>query len=128
MQPIDPRQDARPTSVDMTAPTTGHLIASGKVAGTAVYAIGGDHIGSIVDVMLDKATGRVAYAVLTFGGFLGIGSKQFPLPWEMLSYDTTRGGYVVKIDKARLERAPVADEGWSARRSSVDDYWATPQA
>ncbi len=128
MQSIDPRQDARPTSADMTAPTTGHLIASGKVAGTAVYSIGGDHIGSIVDVMLDKATGRVAYAVLTFGGFLGIGSKQFPLPWAMLSYDTSRGGYVAKIDKTQLERAPVADEGWSARRGSVDDYWTKPSA
>ena len=126
MTAINPRHDARPTTKDMTAPTTGHLIAGGKVAGTDVYSLQGDHIGSIEDVMLDKSTGRVAYAVLSFGGFLGLGSKHYPLPWEMLRYDTQLGGYVVKLDKVRLENAPVAEEGWSKNRRRVDDYWAQP--
>jgi hypothetical protein len=78
--------------------------------------------------MLDKGTGRVAYAVLSFGGFLGIGSKHFPLPWEMLRYDTRLGGYVVKLDRARLDRAPTIEEGWTDRSRAVDDYWATPVA
>ena len=126
MTTIDPRRDARPTTKDLTAPTTGHLIAGGKVSGTDVYSLDAEHIGSIEDVMLDKQTGRVSYAVLSFGGFLGLGSKHYPLPWEMLRYDTSLGGYVVKLDKARLERAPVIEEGWAERRRMVDDYWATP--
>ena len=126
MTAINPRHDARPTTKDMTAPTTGHLIAGGKVAGTDVYSLDGEHIGSIEDVMLDKPTGRVAYAVLSFGGFLGLGSKHYPLPWEMLRYDSNLGGYVVKLDKIRLEDAPVAEEGWPNRRRLVDEYWTTP--
>ena len=128
MTVIDPRRDARPTTKDMTAPTTGHLIAGGKVAGTEVYALDGGHIGRIEDVMLDKPTGRVAYAVLSFGGFMGLGSKHYPLPWDMLRYDTNLGGYVVKLNKARLERAPVAEAGWQDRRGTIDDYWAMPVA
>ena len=126
MNTIDPRNDAQPTTKDLTAPTTGHLIAGAKVAGTDVYSLDAQHIGSIEDVMLDKATGRVAYAVLSFGGFLGLGTMHYPLPWEMLRYDTTLGGYVVKIDKAKLEGAPVVEEGWVDRRRMVDDYWAVP--
>jgi hypothetical protein len=128
MSGINPRTDAQPTTRDLTQPTTGHLIAGGKVQGTWVYSMEGEHIGSIEDVMLDKATGKVAYAVLSFGGFLGIGSKHYPLPWEMLRYDTRLGGYVVKLDKARLENAPVIEEGWHDRRRAVDDYWAMPMA
>lgn len=124
MNTLNPHTDARPTTRDMTAPTTGHLIAGGKVAGTSVYSLESEHIGSIEDVMLDKGTGKVAYAVLSFGGFLGIGSKHYPLPWDMLRYDTRLGGYVVKLDKARLENAPVVEDGWDERRKVVDDYWA----
>lgn len=126
MNTVNPPRDAHPTAKDMTAPTTGHLIAGGKVSGTDVYSLEGQHIGSIEDVMLDKTSGRVAYAVLSFGGFLGLGTKHFPLPWEMLRYDTTLGGYVVKMDKARLEGAPVVEDGWADRHRMVDEYWAVP--
>lgn len=127
MQSMDPRRDAQPTTADLTAPTTGHLIAGGKVAGTNVYDLAGEHIGSIEDVMLDKATGKVAYAVLSFGGFFGIGSKHYPLPWEMLRYDTRMGGYVVKLDRDRLDSAPVVDADWREDyRRRVDDYWRIP--
>lgn len=126
MSQINPRQNAQPTTKDLTAPTTGHLIAGGKVKGTDVYSLEAEHIGGIEDVMLDKSTGRVAYAVLSFGGFLGMGSRHYPLPWEMLRYDTSLGGYVVKLDKARLENAPTVEEGWAERRRAVDEYWAVP--
>lgn len=128
MTQVDPRNNAQPTTKDLTAPTTGHLIAGGKVSGTEVYSLEDEHIGRIEDVMLDKPTGRVVYAVLSFGGFMGLGSKHYPLPWDMLRYDTRLGGYVVKLNKARLDRAPVAEEGWQDRRSSIDDYWAMPAA
>ncbi len=128
MTQVDPRNNAQPTTKDLTAPTTGHLIAGGKVSGTEVYSLEDEHIGRIEDVMLDKPTGRVVYAVLSFGGFMGLGSKHYPLPWDMLRYNTKLGGYVVKLNKARLDRAPVAEEGWQNRRSSIDDYWAMPAA
>lgn len=128
MTQVDPRNNAQPTTKDLTAPTTGHLIAGGKVSGTEVYSLEDEHIGRIEDVMLDKPTGRVVYAVLSFGGFMGLGSKHYPLPWDMLRYNTKLGGYVVKLNKARLDRAPVAEEGWQDRRSSIDDYWAMPTA
>ena len=79
------------------------LIASDKVEGTAVYGPDGDKIGSIENVMIDKLGGRVAYAVLTFGGFLGMGNDYYPLPWATLKYDENLGGYRVNITRDQLE-------------------------
>jgi len=88
---------------------TSNLISSEKVAGTPVYNTGGEELGSIHDVMLDKKSGNVAYAVMSFGGFLGMGNKYHPLPWSLLKYDTGKGGYVVNLDKQQLEGAPSYD-------------------
>jgi len=113
--------------------TSGRLIAGNQVAGTAVYNPQGERLGSIDDVMIDKISGRIAYAVLSFGGFLGIGDTHYPLPWAPLRYDTNLGGYVVNLDKRTLEGAPsyhtgepVAweDEAWG--RSVYDYYKAKP--
>ncbi len=72
---------------------TGSLIGSDKVEGTAVYGADDTKIGSIERVMIDKMSGKVSYAVLSFGGFLGIGDDHYPLPWQSLKYDTNLGGY-----------------------------------
>jgi hypothetical protein len=80
-----------------------NLIASDKVQGTNVYNTTGDNLGSIHDLMIDKTSGKVAYAIMSFGGFLGIGNQYHPLPWSVLKYDTNLGGYVVNLDKPRLE-------------------------
>ena len=85
--------------------TTG-LIGSDKVEGTAVYDAKGEHIGSIERVMIEKVSGQVAYAVLQFGGFLGIGSDSYPLPWDSLKYDTSLGGYRTTITEEQLQGAP----------------------
>ena len=82
------------------------LISSQRGEGTTVYSTAGDKLGSIDEVMIDKHTGHVAYAVLEFGGFLGMGTDRYPLPWDMLKYDTSRDGYVVPLDKTKLEGAP----------------------
>ena len=82
------------------------VISSDKVEGTSVYNEAGDKLGSIDDLMIDKRSGQVRYAVLEFGGFLGMGTDRYPLPWNALKYDTSREGYVVPLDKARLEGAP----------------------
>ena len=81
-------------------------IGRDDVEGTTVYNEAGDKLGSIDDLMIDKRSGQVRYAVLEFGGFLGMGSDRYPLPWDALTYDTDKGGYVVPLDKARLKNAP----------------------
>ena len=79
--------------MSLEADETGNLIGSDKVEGTAVYGADNNKIGSIERVMIDKKSGRVSYAVLSFGGFLGIGDDHYPLPWQSLKYDTSLGGY-----------------------------------
>ena len=108
---------------------TDRLIASNKVEGTAVYNRQGERLGEVYNFMVDKRSGQVAYAVLSFGGFLGMGQSYHPLPWKVLTYDTGKGGYVVDLDKTRLQNAPsyTASEtpNWSdptyGRR--IDDYY-----
>ena len=93
---------------DMSIATdeTDRLIASNKVEGTAVYNRDGERIGTIYNFMVDKLSGEVEYAVLQFGGLLGLGSDYYPLPWQLLRYDTERGGYIVELAKEVLEGAP----------------------
>ena len=105
--------------VKSTSDTSGKLIAASKVSGTTVYDVAGEKVGSIHDVMINKATGRTEYAIMSFGGFLGIGDSYHPLPWASLSYDQARGGYVVNIDRSRLEGAP-------AYSGTDKDMWADP--
>ncbi len=91
---------------DIATDETQRLIASNKVEGTAVYNREGEKLGSIYNFMVDKQSGKVEYAVLQFGGFLGLGSDYYPLPWDVLTYDVSQGGYSVGLDKAVLEKAP----------------------
>src|SRR5712672_3064264 len=108
---------------------TGSLIGSDKVEGTAVYGAGDTKIGSIERVMIDKMTGKVSYAVLSFGGFLGIGDDHYPLPWQSLKYDTNLGGYRTGITEKQLKGAPKYgnDNAWNwsdpATTRSVNDYY-----
>jgi len=109
------------------------LIAADKVEGTAVYNGKDEKLGTIERVMLDKISGRVAYAVMSFGGFLGIGDRHHPLPWAVLRYDSDKGGYVVNLDREMLERAPTigtrdSDFDWDdlAWNRRVHDYYKTP--
>ena len=91
-----------------TSDTISEVISSDKVEGTTVYNNAGEKLGSIDDLMIDKYSGQVRYAVLEFGGFLGMGSDRYPIPWKMLKYATDRGGYVVPLDKARARQgAPL---------------------
>jgi sporulation protein YlmC with PRC-barrel domain len=90
----------------LSTTTTGDVISSDKVEGTSVYNNTGDKLGSIDDLMIDKRTGQVRYAVMKFGGFLGIDTDRYPIPWNILKYDTEKDGYVVPLDKSKLEKAP----------------------
>jgi sporulation protein YlmC with PRC-barrel domain len=99
--------------------TGGRLIAASKVEGTNVYDRAGTKVGSVYDVMIDKQSGNTEYAIMSFGGFLGIGDSYHPLPWRSLTYDEQQGGYVVDIDRSRLEAAP-------SYRSSEASRWDDP--
>ena len=111
--------------------TRGRLIPASKVNGTTVYNTAREKLGSIYDVMIDKPSGKVEYAVLSFGGFLGIGDTYHPLPWHKLTYDEQQGGYVVDIDRARLESAPAYNTSdttvWDdpSYGRQVSDYYDT---
>lgn len=99
---------------------TQRLIASDKVEGTTVYNPQGEKLGTVANVMIDKRSGKSEYAVLQFGGLFGLGSDHYPLPWDMLNYDTDKGGYVVDIPKEQLTGAPRYGTG--DRPEYTDDY------
>ena len=108
---------------------TDRLIASDKVEGTAVYDRNGNRLGSVYNVMIDKYSGQVAYAVMSFGGFLGIGHEHYPMPWSLLKYNTNLGGYEVNISDQQLTGAPkyANDNEWDwedrKRAQQVYDYY-----
>jgi sporulation protein YlmC with PRC-barrel domain len=109
----------------------GNLIGSDKVEGTDVYGANSEKIGSVERVMIDKKSGQVSYAVLAFGGFLGMGEDHYPLPWKALTYDTNLGGYKTSVSEEQLKGAPKYGSGndwnWSdtTRTSSIDQYYGT---
>jgi sporulation protein YlmC with PRC-barrel domain len=92
---------------DNSVDETRDLISAGKVKGTKIYNSDGDDLGSVYDLMIDKRGGRVAYALVSFGGFLGIGEKYHPLPWHVLTYDEDKGGYNIGLTEDQLRNAPA---------------------
>lgn len=106
------------------------LIGANKVNGTNIYNPEGDHLGAVDEIMIDKLSGKVAYAVATFGGFFGLGQSRYALPWSVLKYDTGRGGYIVDIDADKLKKAPryedeaeLSDRQWGTQ---LHDYYGIP--
>lgn len=99
-------QEEQPMAEAVNTDETSELIASNKVEGTSVFDVEGERLGSIMNFMVDKRSGTAEYAVMQFGGFLGIGADYYPIPWSMLTYSTDHGGYVVDLDKDMLEDAP----------------------
>ena len=81
------------------------LISSEDVQGTNVYGIGDESIGEIDHLLIEKISGRVAYAVMSFGGFLGVAHSHYPIPWSALKYDTALEGYRTGITEAQLKEA-----------------------
>ena len=110
---------------------SGHTdaIAASRVIGTEVYNAAGDHIGTIEDVMLEKTSNGIMFAVIGFGGFLGIGEKYHAIPWSVLDYEPSLGGYVVPFTEEQLKAAPAhtideltGADGEAARNASFA-YW-----
>ena len=118
-----------PTSL-ATPSASEPLIASDKVEGTAVFDAESRRIGEIRNFMVNKLTGKVAFVVMSFGGFLGIGESHYPLPWEALVYSEELGGYVVSVDRDRLDAAPSYDQAQDpfvdpAYGGQVKEFWVT---
>jgi sporulation protein YlmC with PRC-barrel domain len=116
---------------------SGHTdaIRASRVIGTTVYNTAGENIGEIEDVILEKTANGVMFAVIGFGGFLGIGEKYHAVPWSLLDYNVDQGGYVVPFTIEQLKAAPAysideltVDDGLAARNASftywnVEPYW-----
>jgi hypothetical protein len=83
------------------------LISSRRVEGTPVYNRDDEKLGTVHSVMIEKRSGKVAYAVMSFGGLLGFAERVHPIPWDMLTYDVDRDGYVVDLDRETLRHAPT---------------------
>jgi hypothetical protein len=110
--------------------TSSNIIAADKVEGTTVYNRAGEKLGTVDHVMIDKQRGNVCYAIMSFGGFLGMGESYHPLPWAKLTYDRNLGGFVVDLDRAQLEGAPYYKEDsfdWTPDYGrKVDKYYNVP--
>jgi PRC-barrel domain len=92
------------------------LISSEDVEGTNVYDVNGEKIGEIDHLMIAKFSGRVTYAVMSFGGFLGLGHSHYPLPWDTLKYNPKLAGYETNVTESQLRDAPAfSDDSWSDR-------------
>jgi len=108
------------------------LIESDRVEGTTVYDPRGNNIGSIKRLMIEKLSGKVAYAVMSFGGFLGLGKEEYTIPWNKLEYDPSLGGYRTDITEAQVRGSPTFyrddDYQWSEREREreLHDYWRAP--
>ena len=118
-----------------SSPTPGQrsgstMVSSADVNGTEVYSPTGDHLGQIHHLMIDKVSGQIAYAVMSFGGFLGVGANEHPVPWKKLTYDTDLGGFVTDITQDQLTDAPAWGDNWyedrDYQRRNYDYYGVSP--
>lgn len=112
-----------------TLAANGKLISSEDVKGTEVYGAGKTSVGEIDHLIIERVSGRVVYAVMSFGGFLGLAHSHYPIPWSALKYDTALGGYRTGITEAQLRDAPeFSDDSWSDRawETRVHKHYGAP--
>ncbi len=113
------------------------VLAASTLAGDQVQNSAGEDLGTVDEIMIDIPAGKVAYAVLSFGGFLGMGNKLFAVPWSALRVDEDKKHFILDVDKKKLENAPgfdkdnwpdMADTSWGTRIFSyygAEPYWET---
>ncbi len=113
---------------------TRRVLSAETLTGDRVRNSAGEDLGKIEEIMIDIPSGRVAYAVLSFGGFLGMGDKLFAVPWDALTVDEEEHEFILNVGKETLERAPgfdkdnwpdMADHAWAA---SIQRYYGTEAA
>jgi len=117
------KEEQMPTELHSTST----LIGTDRVHGTAVFDADGQKIGAIACLMIEKVSGRVSFAVMSSGGFLGIGDEHYPIPWPALKYNPDLGGYQIMIPVERIKEAPKCEPGrewdWDAASGKVSDYY-----
>lgn len=121
------------SDIDEITDRSHQLISSARVEGTPVYNPRGEKLGTVHSVMIEKTSGHIVYALLAFGGFFGIGTHVHPIPWQMLTYDPSRHGYMADITREMLEDAPSLELDKAARPTeserpmyqhwNLDPYW-----
>src|ERR687884_478210 len=129
---VDAGHNGRLDEDDQT-PVTRRVVPASKLTGDRVRNSAGEDLGKIEEIVIDAATGQVAYAVLSFGGFLGFGDKLFAVPWRSLTLNTRDHEFILNVDRARLENAPgfdrnnwpdMADASWG---SQVEEFYGRPR-
>jgi sporulation protein YlmC with PRC-barrel domain len=125
----NPQESVMPTASGHTT-----AILASKVKGTPVYNSDGEKIGTVEDVVLDKCSNNIMFAVLGTGGVMGMGEKYRPIPWSVLDYNADQGGYIVPLSRDKLENAPsyqmedlTSDDGEIAIRTEAFSYYNAPQ-
>ena len=117
-----------------TAHPSHQCISSEDIHGTEVYGSDGKNIGEIDHLIIDKVSGRVAYSVMSFGGFMGLGHSHYPIPWGALTYDKSLGGFRTNVTEQQLRDAPeFSDDSWqdrdwetrTHRHYGAPEYWET---
>ena len=115
--------------MDMTTVTNWKVLSASTLKGDKVVNEKGEQLGTIDELMINLESGRIAYAVLSFGGFLGMGDKLFAIPWSALRVDTEEKRLVLNVPKEKLEKAPgfdpenwpdMADRTWGA---GIENYY-----
>lgn len=116
---------------------THHLIAAREVEGAPVFGADGQKLGKISELLIDKASGAVAYILMSFDGFFGMGERYYPIPWAMLRYDDAKKGFAAPLtldqigDGMHVDDKEVADEiEWRERVHAyygVSPYWRAPR-
>lgn len=123
--------NSNPSSTDIVHGPGPYLMGAETLIGNDVYNLQSEELGDIKEIMLDMRTGHVSYAVLEFGGFLGMGSKLFAVPWSALKLDTVNKRFTLDASKDRLKNAPgfekdqwpdMADTTWE---KGIHDYYGT---
>ncbi|MBP1806386.1 PRC-barrel domain-containing protein [Rubellimicrobium aerolatum] len=113
-------------------PLQGRVISSDRVEGAAVFDLGGQRLGAIDHLLVDRRSGRITHAVMAFGGLLGLGQDLHPIPWAALRYDAALGGYATDLAGSRLHPGPPSsgdgpgDRRWEAQAYVPDGlpfYW-----
>lgn len=111
------------TPIPAEGETGGSAITSSDVNGTRVFSAQGDQLGHIDHLVIDKTSGAISYAVMGFGGFLGLGEEHHPLPWRALRYDRALGGYVTDVTKDQLTNAPRRPDDWAENRDYANSLY-----
>jgi sporulation protein YlmC with PRC-barrel domain len=107
------------------------VVKASAVSGVDVKNIAGENLGKIIEVVIDKAHGKVSYLVLEFGGILGFGNKFFAIPWNQFTYNEEDDCFILNLDKERLKNAPGFDkDNWPNFTSpnvstSIEQFYLT---